>query len=120
MTEYRVGSVVKGKVTGIQRYGAFVELDSKTQGLVHISEITDGYVRDIHDFLSVGDIVTVRILTVEEESRKISLTLRGVHKVADWKKRTVMRVPKQTATGFATLQQKLAEWIEEAKVTGRH
>ena len=45
------GSIVTGKVTGIQPYGAFVALDENTQGLVHISEITHGYVKDINDHL---------------------------------------------------------------------
>ncbi len=120
MTDYRIGSVVKGRVTGIQRYGAFVELDSHTQGLVHISEITDGFVRDINDFLEVGDIVTVKILTIDEITGKISLTLRGLNKTPDGKMKSVFRVPKQTANGFATLQEKLGEWISEAKVTNRH
>ena len=51
---YKVGDVVKGKVTGIQPYGAFVSLDEHTQGLVHISEITYGYVKEVAEFLTVG------------------------------------------------------------------
>ncbi|MER2113072.1 MAG: S1 RNA-binding domain-containing protein, partial [Solibacillus isronensis] len=47
-----VGDVLTGKVTGIQPYGAFVALDEYTQGLVHISEITYGFVKDVSDFLS--------------------------------------------------------------------
>ena len=53
--KYEVGEVVTGKVTGIQPYGAFVALDESTQGLVHISEITYGFVRNVEDFLKVGD-----------------------------------------------------------------
>ncbi|GAA3320059.1 hypothetical protein GCM10020331_029500 [Ectobacillus funiculus] len=45
LDKYHRGTVVKGKVTGIQGYGAFVALDESTQGLVHISEITNGYVK---------------------------------------------------------------------------
>ena len=51
---YKVGDVVTGKVTGIQPYGAFVSLDEHTQGLVHISEITYGYVKEVAEFLTVG------------------------------------------------------------------
>ncbi len=54
-TKYEPGTVLTGKVTGIQPYGAFVALDDQTQGLVHISEIKHGFVKDIHEFLSVGD-----------------------------------------------------------------
>ena len=49
--KFEIGSVVTGKVTGIQPYGAFVALDESTQGLVHISEVTHGFVKDINDHL---------------------------------------------------------------------
>ena len=52
--KYEVGEEFSGKVTGIQPYGAFVALDDETQGLVHISEITYGFVKDINEFLTVG------------------------------------------------------------------
>ena len=74
--KYKVGDVVTGKVTGIQPYGAFVALDDETQGLVHISEITYGYVKDVHEFIKVGDEITVKILDVDEEQKKISLSIR--------------------------------------------
>ncbi len=51
----QVGSIIAGKVTGIQPYGAFVALDENTQGLVHISEITHGYVKNINEHIKVGD-----------------------------------------------------------------
>ena len=51
---YQIGQIVEGKVTGIQSYGAFVSLDPKTSGLIHISEISDGFVRDVGLFVHVG------------------------------------------------------------------
>ncbi len=78
--QYTTGVVVTGKVTGIQDYGAFVALDAETQGLVHISEITNGYVKDIHDFLKVGDTVEVKVLSIDEEHRKMSLSLKAAKK----------------------------------------
>lgn len=68
--QYKVGDVLTGKVTGIQPYGAFVALDEQTQGLVHISEITYGFVKDVSHFLKVGDEITVKILEIESESQK--------------------------------------------------
>ena len=49
MTKYKVGSTVTGNVTGIEKYGAFVSLDDYYSGLIHISEISDGFVKDIND-----------------------------------------------------------------------
>lgn len=71
-----VGSKVKGKVSGITNFGAFVDLeeDGKT-GLVHISEVSSQYVNDIHDCLSVGDEVTVKVMSVGDDG-KIALSIR--------------------------------------------
>lgn len=70
-----VGSKLKGKVSGITNFGAFVELPSGQTGLVHISEVADQYVKDIRDVLSVGDEVTVKVLQVESDG-KIGLSIR--------------------------------------------
>ncbi|MED3662427.1 S1 domain-containing RNA-binding protein [Ureibacillus sp. FSL K6-8385] len=70
-----VGSKLQGKVTGITNFGAFVELPDGRTGLVHISEVADNYVKDIHDHLKVGDIVEVKVLNVEEDG-KIGLSIR--------------------------------------------
>lgn len=72
-----VGSKVKGKVTGITHFGAFVKLEENKTGLVHISEVADQYVKDINDFLSVGEEVTVKIINIEEDG-KIGLSIKKV------------------------------------------
>ncbi|MDF2857461.1 MAG: ral stress protein, partial [Neobacillus sp.] len=78
MTEkFETGSIVTGKVTGIQPYGAFIALDENTQGLVHISEITHGYVKDINEHLKVGDEVQVKVLSINEGAGKIGLSIRA-------------------------------------------
>lgn len=70
-----VGSKVPGKVTGITNFGAFIDLGNGKTGLVHISEISDSFVKDIHDVLSVGDEVTVKVLTIGTDG-KIGLSIR--------------------------------------------
>ncbi|EMF46638.1 General stress protein 13 [Planococcus halocryophilus Or1] len=67
---YQTGDTVSGKVTGIQPYGAFVALDDQTQGLVHISEITHGYVKEVSEYLEVGQEVDVKVLEVDTKSKK--------------------------------------------------
>ncbi|MCY9807579.1 S1 domain-containing RNA-binding protein [Lentilactobacillus senioris] len=69
-----VGAKVTGKVSGITNFGAFIDLGDHQTGLVHISEVSDGFVKDIHDVLSVGDEVTVKVL--KAENNKISLSIR--------------------------------------------
>ncbi|MEK4563176.1 S1 domain-containing RNA-binding protein [Alkalihalobacillus sp. FSL R5-0424] len=69
------GSKVQGKVTGITHFGAFVELPGGTTGLVHISEVADNYVKDINEFLKVGQEVLVKVVNVEKDG-KIGLSIR--------------------------------------------
>jgi S1 RNA binding domain protein len=70
-----VGSKLEGKVTGITHFGAFVLLPGGSTGLVHISEIADTYVKDIHDHLKVNDMVRVKVLSVDKDG-KIGLSIR--------------------------------------------
>ncbi len=72
--EWKVGDVVEGKITGISKFGAFVEFAPGKVGLVHISEISTGYVSDINEIHKVGDAVTVKIIS--EEKGKISLSIK--------------------------------------------
>ncbi|MBM7650291.1 S1 RNA binding domain protein [Bacillus ectoiniformans] len=70
-----VGSKLQGKVTGITKFGAFVELPGGSTGLVHISEVADNYVKDINEHLKVGDQVEVKVINVESDG-KIGLSIR--------------------------------------------
>ncbi|WP_044895783.1 S1 domain-containing RNA-binding protein [Bacillus alveayuensis] len=70
-----VGSKLQGKVTGITKFGAFVELPEGSTGLVHISEVADNYVKDINDHLKVGDMVEVKVINVEKDG-KIGLSIK--------------------------------------------
>ena len=62
--QHEVGSIVEGKVTGITKFGAFVELEGGSVGMVHISEISQSYVNDINDYLKEQQIVKVKILNI--------------------------------------------------------
>ncbi|NLC43947.1 MAG: RNA-binding protein S1 [Clostridiales bacterium] len=70
-----VGQIIEGSVTGITNFGAFVELGEGKTGMVHISEIADAYVKDIHEFLKIKDKVKVKVLSIDDKG-KISLSVR--------------------------------------------
>ncbi len=73
-----VGDVVKGKVTGIQSFGAFVAIEGEsTQGLVHISEVSNKFVKDINEYLTVGQEVEVKVINIDTAKNKISLSIRA-------------------------------------------
>ena len=73
--EPEVGKILEGKITGITNFGAFVMLPDGKSGLVHISEIADCYVKDIHDFLEVGQTVNVLVMNVSDDG-KINLSVK--------------------------------------------
>ena len=70
------GEVVEGQVTKLTNFGAFVELDDGIEGLVHVSEIADRHVKDPADELEVGDMLKVKILKIDADSHKISLSAK--------------------------------------------
>ncbi|WP_293009091.1 MULTISPECIES: S1 RNA-binding domain-containing protein [unclassified Oscillibacter] len=72
--EPEVGSIMEGKVTAIMKFGAFVALEGGRSGLVHISEIANSYVNDVHDYLQEGQSVKVRVLT--SENGKLNLSIK--------------------------------------------
>ena len=99
------GDIVKGEITAIKPYGAFVKIDDQTTGLIHISEFSDHYVRDIEDYVSVGDTMDLRIITIEDDY-KLSLSFKSLHKR---KKRYRIKLKQ----GFAPLKKQLKYWIEQ-------
>ena len=70
-----VGAIVEGEVTGITNFGAFVQLPEGKVGLIHISEVSNVYVEDVHDFLKEHDKVKVKVLSIDERG-KIGLSIK--------------------------------------------
>ena len=70
-----IGVITEGKVTGIAKFGAFVALEEGKSGLVHISEVSTGFITDINEILKVGDEVKVKVVSIDEKGR-INLSIR--------------------------------------------
>ena len=75
---YKVGDIVKGKVTKIAQFGAFVELSNKIDGLIHISQLSRDHVDKVKDVLNVGDEVEARVIKVDNDERRIGLSIKAV------------------------------------------
>lgn len=111
MAKYRKGKIVKGTVSGIESYGAFVTLDDYYSGLVHISEISNGFVKNIHDYVNIGESIYVEILEVDDELCHLKLSIKDInYKVNITNKKKLIR---ETIHGFTTLEYKLPIWIKE-------
>lgn len=115
--KYKIGDVLKAKVTGIQPYGIFAALDDEIQGLIHISEVKHGYVEKLNELFEVGEEIEVMILDIDEFNGRISLSLRTLqnntqHPVSNRSK--IPRYGKQTGSDFDSLEKMLPKWIDQA------
>lgn len=112
MGEYKKGKIVRGTVTGIETYGIFVSLDEYYSGLIHISEVSHGYVKDIHDFVKIGDTIYVEIKDVDNETFHLNLSIKNINylKKPNLKRKKIV----ETSLGFKTLAYKLPLWIDES------
>ena len=81
MSKVKVGDIVECVVTGVQTYGAFVLIDNCINGLIHISEISKGYVRNIEDFVRVGDTLFVKVIELDEENLRAKVSLKEIREV---------------------------------------
>ena len=112
MTKYKKGRIIRGTVTGIESYGAFVSCDEYYSGLIHISEISHSFVKNITDYVNVGDVIFVEILEVDEELGQLKLSIKNI----EYKKKNIVKRKKiiETSLGFTTLAYKLPIWIDES------
>lgn len=70
--------MLNGTVRNVIDFGAFIDIGVKHDGLVHISELSDKYVKNPRDIVSVGDIVKVKVLSIDLEKQKVALTMKGI------------------------------------------
>ena len=78
MEDLKEGMILTGTVRNVIDFGAFVDIGVKNDGLVHISEMSDRYIKNPMDVVSVGDIVKVRVIKVDLEKKKVSLSMKGI------------------------------------------
>ena len=112
-----MGDIVECVVTGVQSYGAFVLIDNRINGLIHISEISKGYVRNIEDFVHVGETVFVKILEIDEENLRAKVSLKEIREVNKRERYTRLPRFKQRINlkkySCGTLFERLNSQIEE-------
>ncbi|MBQ6324087.1 MAG: S1 RNA-binding domain-containing protein [Bacilli bacterium] len=107
MNNYDLNSVVTGKVSGIEDYGIFLLLDDGTTGLIHISEISDSYVREVGDYAKLGQKITAKVIGFDETHQKLKLSLKMLTNEEKGAKKI-----KETPSGFSNLGKSLEKWIK--------
>lgn len=109
MPKYKKDDIVKGKVTGIENYGIFISLDDDYIGLIHISEISDKFVKNIFDYVQLNETISCKVLEADESSKRLKLSIKNFdYRIEDKKKW-------EDENGFSPLREKLPEWIAEYK-----
>lgn len=95
--KYKVGDVVKATISRISQFGAFMELDGGIQGLIHLSEISYGVVKDIRDFIKVGEEVEAKIINFEPNEKRIGLSLKALLEVPKTEEVKTEEKPSETS-----------------------
>lgn len=106
---YKKGDIVEGIVTGIEDYGIFISLENDYSGLIHISEITQGFVTDINKYVKIGDSIFVYIVDVNQEAKHLILSIKNIN----YRYNDETKPVKESIRGFLPLHQKLKEWTAE-------
>ena len=112
MSKYYKNEIVDGCVTGIEKYGIFVVLDEYYNGLIHISEISDGFVKDINKIANIGETIRVRVLEADDDTFHVKLSIKDLNYKIDENKNTPIT---ETKNGFKNLNKYLNDWINMRK-----
>lgn len=116
-SSYQIDEIIVGKVIDIQTYGAFIGFPNGQKGLIHISEISDDYVKRIETFLIVGEYVRVKVLAIDPATQHLKLSIKRLIKkdeLTDKAHPFWFKVPPHEID-FSPLKTMLPNWIAEQK-----
>lgn len=108
MNSIKIGDIVKGQVTGVTPYGVFVSLEDDYTGLVHISEVSDKFVKNLPDKFNIGDIINVKIVDIDEDKSQVKLSIKKI----DYKVEESLSMIPESGSGFTLLETNLKKWTD--------
>ncbi|MBP3765918.1 MAG: S1 RNA-binding domain-containing protein [Bacilli bacterium] len=107
--KYKKGDIIKGVVSGLTDYGIFMKIDNNYSGLIHISSISDKFVKNPGSYVKIGEIINAEILEIDKKNFKMKLSIKNIrYKDKYFVDRRII----ETEHGFATLKTNLPIWIE--------
>lgn len=114
ISDYKIGMVVYGKITGVKPYGAFVGFEDGVTGLIHISELSKGFVKDVSNYVSVGNYYMLKIIDIDQEHKQLRLSYKALSENVRKHVRKVkfLGMPNNTI-GFSSIAEKMPEWLGE-------
>ncbi len=105
---YKINDIVKCVVTGFKEYGIFVKVDEEYDGLIHISQISESFVKNVRDYCNLNETLYVKVIGVDEEHKQLKLSIKDLNFKLDGSS-TV----KIDENGFLPLKNKLDLWVNE-------
>jgi general stress protein 13 len=109
MNKLSIGDIIECKVTGISNYGIFVLTSDNYTGLIHISEISNYFVKNVSDYASLGEEIICEVIDIDEENKRLKLSIKNINYKLTHKFGKI----RDTKDGFKELQKKLPIWIRE-------
>ncbi|WP_412990059.1 S1 RNA-binding domain-containing protein [Pediococcus siamensis] len=124
----KTGDVIKGKITGIQSYGLFVENEELTfKGLIHISECSDDYIGDLNSIYKIGQVISCLVVDIDPANQHVSLSIKALHQKAGVHQKPVPAgahayhkfywTNNEDVVGFQSIAAKMTTWKKNAKQT---
>jgi small subunit ribosomal protein S1 len=111
--KYSVGDIVKGKVTKMTDFGAFIDMGNGLEGLLHISEVSSEKIKNLEKILSIGQELDVKIVKIEPEARKIGLSLKGTGKAPEQEAKPQETQPQEEQAEAEAAEEKVDEAKED-------
>ena len=123
MEELRVGEIIKVQVIGTQHYGIFIKCicDESYTGLIHISEISNDFVKDVSKVAKIDDIIYAKVLDIDHKTKHIKLSIKAINPKVRYKSNFVKVKDEKSFSDFSSLENRLNEWIiEQLKEKRKH
>ena len=109
--DFNLGDIIEVTVTAIENYGIFVSVNDEYTGLIHISEIDNNFVKDINDYVKIGEKIYANIIGIDHDNKHLNLSIKNMN-YNDNENGT--RNIKESISGFLPLHNKLDEWIKKS------
>lgn len=115
---YQIGQLIIGKVIKVKPFAIFMSFEDGSEGLLHISEISDSYVRDIEKYGSKGDEIKVKVVSIDESNGYLRVSLKRVppEEAYSTHSNNIRRAPECNEGDFYPLKERLDGWIKDMLV----
>ncbi len=113
-SELKLNDIVEGVVTRILPYGLIVSLPNKKQGLVHISQVSHKFIQDLNEYISINDTVTAKIIELDMQNNKISLSIKDATQKPEPKQNTPHLNEKPSKQGGNAFEDIMSGWLKDS------